>query len=102
MALFKKIDKLPQKVRLTNRKKDELNELVRLKDGIKWIRVEEYGSYLYKESYDETVPFRKVDILQNKNRTSAPEIIDIERARVKYGTIFSDEKKRISRISIYL
>lgn len=29
---------------------------------VKWIRIDEYGSYLYKESYDEMTPFQKVDI----------------------------------------
>lgn len=90
---FRKISELPQTLRLINRKKDELNAPVRFRDGIKWIRVEEYGSYLFKESYDETVPFRKVNILQNKNRTLAPDNIEIERIRVKYGTI-SDEKRK--------
>nr|CAI5842963.1 unnamed protein product [Callosobruchus analis] len=74
---FRTISDLPQKLRVINRKKDELNKPVRFRDGIKWIRVEECGSYLYKESYDETVPFRKVNILQNKNRTSAPDNVDI-------------------------
>lgn len=90
---FRKISELPQKLHLFNRKKDYLNEPVKFRDGIKWIRVEEYGSYLYKESYDETVPFRKVNILQNKNRTAAPDNIEVERIREKYGTI-SDEKRK--------
>lgn len=89
---FRKISDLPDKLRLINRKKDELQETVRFRDGIKWIRVEEYGSYLYKESYHETVPFKKVNILKNKKISDPPNDIEIERIREKYGTI-SNEKK---------
>lgn len=73
-------------------KKDELNENVRFRDGIKWIRVEEYGSYLYKESYDEMMPFRKVNILKQKSITQPPAPIQLERFTEKYGTI-ADKKK---------
>ncbi|CAG9773378.1 unnamed protein product [Ceutorhynchus assimilis] len=90
---FRNITALPDNLRLINRKKDELNETVRFRDGIKWIRVEEYGSYLYKESYDETVPFKKVNILKNKKITEPPQNVEIQRVREKYGTI-SDEKKK--------
>lgn len=43
---FRKINELTNQLNLINRKKDENKEKVRLRDGIKWIRVEEYGSYL--------------------------------------------------------
>lgn len=89
---FRKIADLPAKLRLVNRKKDELNEIVKFRDGVKWIRVEQYGSYLYKESYDENMPFKKVNILRNKNRETPP-AIEIERFRDKYGTI-SEEKRQ--------
>lgn len=89
---FRKIQDLAKNLNIMNRKKDELNEKVRFRDGIKWLRVEEYGSYLYKESYDNFMPFRKVNIIKNKRITELPKDIQIERHMVKYGTI-SDEKK---------
>lgn len=39
---FRKIDGLSDKLRVINRKKNKLNETVRFRDGIRWIRVEEY------------------------------------------------------------
>lgn len=50
---FRKIADLPANLRLVNRKRDELNEAIKFRGGIKWIGVEEYGSYLYKESYED-------------------------------------------------
>nr|CAH7757131.1 unnamed protein product [Callosobruchus chinensis] len=99
---FRTISDLPQKLRVINRNKDELNKPVRFRDGIKWMRVEEYGSYLYKESYDETVPFRKVNILQNENRTSAPDNVDIGRVRMKYGTVSSEKKENLRELLKYI
>ena len=80
-----------------NRKKDELNEQVKFRDGVKWIRVEEYGSYLYKESYDESVPFKKVDIIKNK-RGGVPNISHIERHNGKYGTISKEKLNDLSKL----
>ncbi|KAJ8728609.1 hypothetical protein PYW07_006305 [Mythimna separata] len=63
---FRSINDLQKKLNLTNRKVDENKQKVNFRDGIKWIRVEEFGDYLYKENYDEMMPFRKVDILKKK------------------------------------
>ena len=40
-----------------------LNERVSFRDGIKWIWIYECGSYLYKESYDEYAPSKKLKYL---------------------------------------
>lgn len=61
------IDKLNEilRLRLVYREKDELNEKVTKPhflvqfDGIKWIEVEEHGSYLYKKSHDKSVPYQR-------------------------------------------
>ncbi|KAL4713396.1 hypothetical protein ACJJTC_010381 [Scirpophaga incertulas] len=89
---FRKIDDLQNKLHLINRKKDVNKDKVSFRDGIRWIRVEEYGSYLYKESYDEYTPFKKVDILK---KNIASENFDIERIGRKYGTVSSEKKANI-------
>ncbi|GBN49934.1 hypothetical protein AVEN_261383-1 [Araneus ventricosus] len=53
---------LHNKLQLTNRKRNFLNEKVAFRDSVKWIRVEEFGSYLYKYCYDPYTPFKKVDL----------------------------------------
>ncbi|KAB0800826.1 hypothetical protein PPYR_06565 [Photinus pyralis] len=59
---FRNTEDLPQKMKLLNRKKNLLKEKIHFRDGIKWIHVDEFVSYLYKESYDLCVPFLKVNI----------------------------------------
>ena len=86
---FRKINELTNKLKLTNRKKDFNKEKVSFRDGIRWMRVEEYGYYLFKESYDEMTPFKRVDIMKKNAR---PDIFEVERVGRKYGKI-SDEKK---------
>ncbi|CAH1114772.1 unnamed protein product [Psylliodes chrysocephalus] len=54
-------------MKLYNRKKDLLKEKVRFRDGIKWFRVEHYGSYMFKECYDYHTPFKKVSVTQVMN-----------------------------------
>lgn len=53
---------LPLQLQLFKNKKNELGDLVNFRKGIKWLRVEQYGSYLYKESYDQNMPFKRVII----------------------------------------
>lgn len=79
------------KLRLFNPKNDELNEAVRFRVGIKWFRVKEYGYYLYKGLYDETMPFQKVNILNNKKIAEPPCGVEIERFHEKYGIILQEK-----------
>lgn len=60
---FFNIEELPTSLKLINRKKNTENEKVNFRDDIKWIRVNEFGSYFYKTSYEENAPFKKVNIL---------------------------------------
>lgn len=89
---FRKFDELATKLNLINRKKNTLNETVHFRDGIKWIRVNEFGCYYYKESYDPYTPFKKVNLIKNA-RLGPPDITDINIPRIqqKYGHL-SDEK----------
>lgn len=65
---FRKINDLQLNLNLINRKKNTNNGKISFRDGVKWIRVDEYGSFIYKESYDEMTPFQKVDILKKGAR----------------------------------
>lgn len=61
---FHDFNSMLQKLNLTHCKTDLLEKNVSFRDGIKRIRVEEFGSYLYKETYYQNTPFRKVDMLK--------------------------------------
>ncbi|CAG9772086.1 unnamed protein product [Ceutorhynchus assimilis] len=68
------------------------------RDGIKWIRVVEFGSYLYKESYDEYVPFKKVSLFKNNSPPAnyvPPTDIEFPRIGHKRGNI---SEKKIANI----
>jgi len=56
------IKSLPESLGLTHRKITTDGEPVRFRDGMKWIRVEEFGSYKYKESLDEEAEWKTVDL----------------------------------------
>lgn len=49
---------------LYNNKRNDLNEPVRFRDTVRWIRVEKFGYYLYKDCLDENAPFKRVNIAQ--------------------------------------
>lgn len=83
---FREFKDLAQDLNLINRKKNLQNKTVPFRDGIKWIRVDEYGSYWYKESYDPNTPFQKVNIIKNV-RLTPPSHIEIQRIGRKYGKL---------------
>ncbi|XP_074039492.1 LOW QUALITY PROTEIN: uncharacterized protein [Leptinotarsa decemlineata] len=90
---FRDVDSLPNKMGLVNKKKNLLNEKVPFRGGIKWIRIEEFGSYLYKESYDEYKPFKKVSLSKNNppKNNSPPTEFEFTRIHNKTGNI-SEQK----------
>ncbi|CAH2096795.1 unnamed protein product [Euphydryas editha] len=90
---FRQIGELQENLNLINRKKDVSNGKISFRDGIKWIRVEEYGSYLYKESYDEMTPFKKVDILKKRSNLSAN--LEIPRKTGKNGTVSVEKRQNL-------
>ena len=76
---FRKTDSLDKEMKLFNRKKDCLKEQVRFRDGIKWFRIDTYGYYMYKESYDYYTPFKQVNI--NKMLKETPDLENLAIAR---------------------
>lgn len=77
---FRDMEDLPTKMKLYNRKVDVVKNKLKFRDNVKWIRVTEYGSYLYKPCYDEYTPFMKVDISKSRKETPRLEVpVDIPR-----------------------
>ncbi|CAG9817182.1 unnamed protein product [Phaedon cochleariae] len=88
---FKNIEEIEEKMHLYNRKKNVLNDPVCFRDGVKWIRVEEYGSYLYKHTLDECTPFLKVDIMRSKCKEIERKDFTLRSVTLKQNKI-SEEK----------
>ncbi|GBN76082.1 hypothetical protein AVEN_161630-1 [Araneus ventricosus] len=83
-AHFRNFKDLCNKLQLTNRKRNVLNEKVAFRDSVKWIRVEEFGSYLYKVCYDPYTPFKKVDL--RKHIRGAKQLVKIGDFELKRTT----------------
>lgn len=96
---FRDTDGLPNKMGLVHKKKNLLNEKVPFRDGIKWIRIEEFGSYLYKESYDEYTPYKKVSLFKNPPAQNYVPPTDIEFTRIHHKTGIISEKKLLTFVS---
>lgn len=85
---FRETENLTKNLKLYNRKKDVSKNKVNFKDNIKWLRVEEYGSYLFKTTFDENTPFQKVNIKQRISGTPTVETpTTIPRLARKTGSI---------------
>nr|CAH7764944.1 unnamed protein product [Callosobruchus chinensis] len=61
---FYDFDELSGKLHIWDKKTNELGQKVSFRDSIKWITIDEFGSYLYEESLDEYSPFHKVNLLK--------------------------------------
>ncbi|GBL91720.1 hypothetical protein AVEN_71362-1 [Araneus ventricosus] len=59
---FRDFKDVHNKLQLTNRERHVLDEKVSFRDSVKWIRVKEFDSYLYKYCYDLYTPFKKFDL----------------------------------------
>ena len=53
---------LPASLGLKHRKITTDGEPVRFRDGLRWIRVEEFGSYKFKESLEEEAEWKAVNL----------------------------------------
>ena len=62
---FYNIKKLPSLLKLRNNTKTTTGEKVAFRDKVKWIRVESFGHYLYKESHNESEPWKSVNLLSS-------------------------------------
>lgn len=85
---FYQIDSLVGSLGLYNNKRNVLNEPIKFRDSIRWIRIEKFGYYLYKDCLDEHVPFKRVNI--HKNVT---EPIDFELKRKEMNRIAVKKEK---------
>ena len=59
---------LPKLLHLFNNHVDSEGERVKFRDAVRWIRVTEFGSYQYRESFEETSPWKTVDIKRHSGR----------------------------------
>jgi len=57
---FYSIKQLPDLLGLHNSHKNTDGQRVQFRDKVRWIRVESYGSYLYREQHDENEPWKSV------------------------------------------
>ncbi|KAJ8876320.1 hypothetical protein PR048_020765, partial [Dryococelus australis] len=63
---------------------------VHFEDGIKWLHVESYGPYLFKECFDYYTPCKEIDILRDpKSKSSFPKDVNIPRFYKKTGSLTS-------------
>lgn len=92
---FHKTDDLITKIKSFNRKKDLLGESVCFRDGVKWIHVEEYGFYCFKESYDPNTPFKKDNIKHYVNQDVGVGNISISQLSLKTGKLFKEKKENL-------
>lgn len=74
---------------LYNNKRNDLNEPVKFRDAIRWIRVEKFGHYLYKDCLDDKTPFKRVNIAQTGKEPIEFELekrsceqIDVEKLKI--------------------
>lgn len=95
---FRKIDSLVSDLKLVHRKKDVLKETVKFRDGIRWLRVREWGSYLYKESNDIHTPFKKVDLRKWQKNGKQPDVPLLEKVTRDYGVVSEEKKSDIRKL----
>lgn len=89
---FYNFDELSGKLHIWNKKTNELGQKVSFRDSVKWIRVDEFGSYLYKENLDEYSPFYKVDLLKKGSRVICKEDnITLRRITEKRGGLTAEK-----------
>ncbi|GBL87784.1 hypothetical protein AVEN_81380-1 [Araneus ventricosus] len=93
---FRDTEDLPKKMKLFNRKKDLLNEKVHFRDGIKWIRVDTFASYLFKENFDRYTLFREVNIHKDlRKKSSLTDDFNILRLFRKTGALSKEKVEKL-------
>ena len=71
---FFKIKQLPQTLGLFNNHTNTDGQPVKFRDNIRCIRVTTFGSYDYRESFDEAAPWRTVNIRRTKEEFDSTNI----------------------------
>ncbi|KAB0802996.1 hypothetical protein PPYR_05182 [Photinus pyralis] len=88
---FRNIEELPAQLHIWNKKTNLLGEKVNFRDSIKWIRVDEFGSYKYKESFDDFTPFHKVDLLKKGHRVVSGNTVTVRHITEKRGGLTTEK-----------
>lgn len=50
-----------------NNKRNDQNEPINFRKSVRWIRVDQFGHYFYKDSLEETAPFKRVNIVRPRD-----------------------------------
>ncbi|KAG8311170.1 hypothetical protein J6590_048769 [Homalodisca vitripennis] len=100
-AHFRNFEKFENSLGLYKRKTDLLKKKVCFRDGIKWIRVEEFGCYYFKESYDPNMPFRKVNLLRHDNQPQ-PDNITVPRYVNPRGSLTEDKINNLQEQMLFV
>jgi hypothetical protein len=77
------IKSLPTGLGLMQRHTTTDGEPVKFRDNIRWIRVTEFGSYMFKESLEEGDPWKTVNLLQSKRTVPNDNVVSISQACLK-------------------
>lgn len=85
------VESVQKDLKLINRTKNTLGHKVEFRDEVKWIKIDTFGSYMYKKCYDPNTPFMLVDI-SRKGTIIRPETVEIQRLSGLRGEV-SEEKK---------
>lgn len=64
---MKKIKTLPDSLGLTLKKVNTQGQRIPFKSGIKWIRIDEFGKYRYRESFAEDEEWKEVNIMKGES-----------------------------------
>ncbi|CAH0558800.1 unnamed protein product [Brassicogethes aeneus] len=73
-----------------------------LRDSIKWLRVEEYRTHMYKETLNEADPFMKLNVLKTGNRKVAREEVTITRIEEKKGSLSEAKIENLQEPLMYV
>ena len=75
---FVDIKTLPHLLQFVNRKMNTAGEKVSFRDTIKWLKIDEFGSYKYRHSFNNNEEWKVVNIRRLQTSTNVPIIADLE------------------------
>ncbi len=75
---FVDIRTLPHLLQFVNRKINNAGEKASFRDNIKWLKIDDFGSYKYSHSFDNNEEWKVVNIRRLQTSTNIPVIADLE------------------------
>lgn len=72
---FVDIKALPKSLGLFNSQKNSFGEKIAFRDKVKWIRVDTFGSYKYRESHDDNETWKLVNLQKAASLAESPPIM---------------------------